>query len=53
MGICGNVQQQNCDVLVDICYRDTPNVSKMAQCFNIFLQIYRPPVYEQGYYGAR
>ena len=33
VGICGSVQQQNCDVLVDIRYRDTPDVSKMAGCF--------------------
>ena len=32
MGICGNVQQQNCDVLVDIRSRDTPDVSKMTRC---------------------
>ena len=53
MGICGNVQQQNCDVLVDIRYRDTPGVSEMVRCFQRFLanfrlQIYQPPVYEQG-----
>ena len=36
VGICENVQQQNCDVLVDIRYRDTPEVSKMARCFRSF-----------------
>ena len=39
MAICGKVQQQNCDVLVDIRYRDTPDVSKIARCFlSFFLQ---------------
>ena len=53
MGICGYVQQQNYNVLVDIRYRGTPDVSKMAHFFKSFfanfrLQIYEQPVYKQG-----